>query len=490
VSILIVVDNPKTWPLFIPGVPLVSARSYLTEPRFYELERAKVFNLCRSYRYQSLGYYVSLLAMARHHKALPSITTIQDMRTLSIVRLASDDLEDVIRRDLKGVQTPEFTLSIYFGRNLAKRYDDLAGRLFRLFAAPLLRAEFSRGDGDWRLTSIRPIAASDIPEAHHAFVVEAAMEFFAQRRFPKGARSNSQYDLAILHNPADPNPPSNALAIRKFAQAAKRLHLDVELIGREDFGRLSEFDALFIRDTTSVNHYTYRFARRAAAEGLVVVDDPESITKCGNKVYLAELLERHHVPTPRTRILHRDNHEQVFREIGLPCILKKPDSYFSQGVVKVNTKEELVQQTERLLESSDLILAQEFLPTDFDWRVAVLDHQPLFVCKYFMADRHWQIIRNGGAGEADCGKVEAVPIEHAPRAVISTALRAARLIGDGLYGVDLKQSGKRVYVIEINDNPNIDAGYEDRILRDELYERVLRVFLTRIQQRKERNWAY
>jgi glutathione synthase/RimK-type ligase-like ATP-grasp enzyme len=66
-------------------------------------------------------------------------------------------------------------------------------------------------------------------------------------------------------------------------------------------------------------------------------------------------------------------------------------------------------------------------------------------------------------------------------------MRATKLIGDGLYGVDLKQIGNQVYLIEINDNPNIDAGYEDRLMGDDLYDRVMQVFLRRIQQRKNMN---
>ena len=238
--------------------------------------------------------------------------------------------------------------------------------------------------------------------------------------------------------------------------------LSTELIEQEDFGRLAEFDALFIRETTSVNHHTYRFARRAMAEGLVVVDDPDSILKCTNKVFLAELLERHKIATPRTLIVHRDNRSAVADSLGLPCILKQPDSSFSQGVVKVETAEALKESVDRLLDKSDLIIAQEFLPTAFDWRVGVFDRQPLYVCKYFMAKKHWQIIhRDGPGGKRAYGKVETVPVEHAPTQVVRTALRAANLIGDGLYGVDLKQLGKSLYVIEVNDNPNIDAGVED-----------------------------
>ena len=48
--------------------------------------------------------------------------------------------------------------------------------------------------------------------------------------------------------------------------------------------------------------------------------------------------------------------------------------------------------------------------------------------------------------------------------LLRIALKAANLIGDGFYGVDLKQVGNRYYVMEVNDNPNVDAGNEDGVL--------------------------
>ena len=60
------------------------------------------------------------------------------------------------------------------------------------------------------------------------------------------------------------------------------------------------------------------------------------------------------------------------------------------------------------------------------------------------------------------------------------AVEAARAIGDGLYGVDLKQFGKLVKVIEVNDNPNIDVGVEDLVLKATLYKRVMEHFLKRL----------
>jgi glutathione synthase/RimK-type ligase-like ATP-grasp enzyme len=289
--------------------------------------------------------------------------------------------------------------------------------------------------------------------------------------------------MAILVEPGEKHPPSNERAIERFEQAAHHVGLETERITRDDYGRLSEFDALFIRATTAVDHYTYRFAMRAAASGLVVIDDPQSIVRAANKVFLAEVLGRNGVPIPRTAIVHRDNVAGVAAELGLPCVLKKPDSAFSQGVSKVSTPEQLGETLDRLLQESELVVAQSFVPTEYDWRVGVFDGQPLYACRYFMAAGHWQIMRHEG-GDTDYGKVETLAVEDAPRAVVKFAVRAANLIGDGLYGVDLKQSGKNVVVIEVNDNASIDAGFEDRVLKKELYRRIMSGILARIEERK------
>ena len=144
---------------------------------------------------------------------------------------------------------------------------------------------------------------------------------------------------------------------------AATLGMNTELISRNDIERLSTFDALFIRDTTNINHYTYQFARRAAAEGLVVVDDPDSILRCNNKVYLNELLARHRVPTPKTLMVHRDNIDLIIPSLGLPCVLKQPDSAFSLGVIKIKSRDELRPCIDKLFAKSDLVTATLVLST-------------------------------------------------------------------------------------------------------------------------------
>lgn len=481
---IIVLDNPKSWALDIPEAEIVTARSYLTDERYSKLRKTRVFNLCRSYKYQSTGYYVSLLAEARGHRPLPSVMTIQDLKSQSMVRFVSDELDNAIQKNLRPIQSERFTLSIYFGRNLAKRYDALSQKLFSQFQAPLLQAQFSRTAGHWNLQSIQPVSTGQIPEEHTDFIVGVSQEYFARRRPVNLKRNETRFDLAILQNPQEPFPPSDERALQKFVKAAGNLDFSVELITRDDYGRLAEFDALFIRETTSVNHHTYRFARRAATEGLVVIDDPESILKCTNKVYLAELLGRNGIAIPKTLIISEKNDERILKELGLPCIIKQPDSSFSQGVMKVDTEEELAKGLAKLFESSDLVIAQKFMPTDFDWRVGILNQKPLYVCKYYMARKHWQIYQRSESGKTYSGKADHLAVDQTPEKVIATALKAANLIGNGLYGVDLKQKGENVYIIEINDNPSIDAGVEDEVLKEGLYHQIMEEILRRIEQKK------
>lgn len=483
--ILLVVDNPKEWPLHIQNVTVLGANTYLTDVQFAARRDLRVFNLCRSYRYQSRGYYVSLLAAARGHKPIPSVATVQDMKLQTMIRFVSDELDELMQKSLARIRSRKFTLSIYFGRNLAAKYDRISVQLFNLFQAPLLRAYFLRTDGGkWQLQNIAPIAVKDIPTSHRPFVVRAANRYFKGRRFGTRKRKSPRYNMAILYDPKAEEPPSDRRALNRFERAAEGLGIGTELITKDDFARVVEFDALFIRETTFVNHYTYRFSRRAAAEGLVVIDDPESILKCTNKVYLAELLDRHDVPAPRTVILHDDNLEEVANgALGYPCVLKQPDSAFSLGVVKADDRETFMAQGRSLLARSELVVAQEFVPTEFDWRIGIFDRKPLYACRYYMAQKHWQIIRRQDGKQTD-GAVEAMPVESAPVQAVRTALRAANLIGDGLYGVDVKQIGRAFYVIEVNDNPSIDSGYEDAALKDTLYERIMEGFLRRIEENK------
>ena len=486
-NILFVVSQARDWPFELAGIKVVPARLYLADPAYAEYGPTRVFNLCRSYRYQSRGYYVSLLAEARGQQPLPDVKAIEDLQAEEVVRTLADSIDDVMQTALADIGSDSFELTICFGRSDNPCCEQLSEQLFNLLRMPLLRARFeryARNGQRWFLHNIRTLSPVDFLPDQLRTAARAAADCLSAHRMRPREPAAKKPTVAILRSPECGALPSNPAAIRKFQEAAESLGMRSELITNADADRVTQFDALFIRDTTNVNHYTYQLARQAAVAGMVVMDDPDSILKCNNKIYMSELLARHRIPTPKTLLVHRDNLDQVIPSLGLPCVLKQPDGAFSVGVEKVESDQELPDKAANMFATSDLILAQEYLPTEFDWRIGVLDRKPLFACKYFMAPGHWQIIQHEHGRASREGASEAVPIEQAPREVIEVALRAANLIGNGFYGVDIKQRGNQCYIIEINDNPNVDAGNEDGVLQDALYREVMSVFRTRIESNK------
>lgn len=480
---LIVVDDLKDWSPEWTGYNLVAAEEYLTNPQ-YTSAGHKIVNLCRTDRSLSAGYYISLLAEARGHRAMPTARTLHNLTSKRIYADMLEELEATVRRSLARIVQEDFALSVYFGRNLAERHSHLAQQLFNLFPCPLFKVQFRYTDG-WVIQSLKPIGLGQVPQSHR-FKIKEAMDAFLSRRWTaERDRSHTGFDIAILHNPDEKQAPSDRKALKSFIRAGEALGCNVELITRTDYARLLEFDALFIRETTSLGDHTYRFATKARREGMAVIDDPDSIRRCCNKIYLHELLRKNRIPVPRAEILYAKNAEQVAATLGFPMVVKVPDSAFSLGVFKVDNAAELKTKMQKLLKSSDFLIAQEFLFTDFDWRVGVLDGQPLYVCRYYMSKKHWQIYNHGKDGKTASGDFDTLSVSEAPPVVIETALAATRLIGDGLYGVDLKQRGENVYVIEVNDNPNIDSGVEDQVDGAVIYHRIMKSLLQRIEKTKQ-----
>jgi glutathione synthase/RimK-type ligase-like ATP-grasp enzyme len=121
------------------------------------------------------------------------------------------------------------------------------------------------------------------------------------------------------------------------------------------------------------------------------------------------------------------------------------------------------------------------MPTTFDWRVGVLDRKPLYVCRYYMARGHWQIYKQQAGGKMTGGRWDTLRVEDAPPGVVDLGLRAANAIGDGFYGVDIKEIDGRYVVIEVNDNPSVERSVEDQVLGDALYDAVMQVFRARLE---------
>ena len=113
---------------------------------------------------------------------------------------------------------------------------------------------------------------------------------------------------------------------------------------------------------------------------MAVIDDPISIIRCTNKVFLKELFEKEKVPAPVSTLIFRSNensYTEIIEKVGTPFVLKIPDGSFSIGMKKVNNEEECKEALDVLLAKSAILLAQEFTPTEFAWLIGSRNGDPL-----------------------------------------------------------------------------------------------------------------
>jgi hypothetical protein len=278
-DVLVVVDRVSDWLPEYPRVRLTTAQEFLDE-NFSGPGTSLVINLCRSQRYQSRGYYCSLLAEARGLRVLPSSQTGQDLRrTLVFTPQRGFDADALAL--LASQERDSVVIDLMFGRCGEPALAGLARELFEAFPTPLLRVLLTREQPSNRVGAPLPNGRAGAPfpgwrvrvtiRSPHALATGARAEFAEQLRkhalgdAPPIRRARQyRHRLALLVDSTDPTPPSNDEALHEFIRAGARLGIACELLHpREAAGKLARFDALFIRTTTRVDHFSYRLARRA-----------------------------------------------------------------------------------------------------------------------------------------------------------------------------------------------------------------------------------
>ncbi|KTD97890.1 MULTISPECIES: RimK family protein [unclassified Pseudoalteromonas] len=457
---LIVVDNnEQTLAQYFENV--ITFNSYLRDYPKHNEPKTRIINLCDSSQYLSKGYYCSLLAEARKHQVLPSVKTINALRSGQAPMLNVGQIDG----------------EIYFGNALNELQSKAAKSVFKQYPAPILYVDEQGLLQQGSLSSLNE-------EQYSNFV--AKLNMFTQTQWRIGnVQRRFRWDMAILVDHNEKVPPSDKDAIARFIKAAAKHGINAQALSFDEIDNIAQFDALFIRQTTAIDHPTYRLASKAQSLGLVVIDDAESILRCCNKVYLHDAFNYQKVPSLKTVVVADQSAqtlEQLEEAFTYPLVLKMPEGSFSKGVFKVANRSELEAKLTELFEYSALVLAQEYMYTEYDWRVGVLNGRAIYACRYLMARNHWQIY-NHDAKRFFSGGFETLPTFELPKAVLDAALKACKTVGKGLYGVDVKEQQGKAYVLEVNDNPSIDHKVEDGYLGDELYMIIMDEFKQRLEAR-------
>ena len=254
-------------------------------------------------------------------------------------------------------------------------------------------------------------------------------------------------------------------ALIRCRDVAEGMGHHVDFIFPVDINKIPRMDALFIRARTDPMNVTYVAARMAGFYGIPVIDDPQSIQICSDKINMYSHLIKKGISLPKTIFFSKydltvERVTWMFDELGSPLILKEPSTSFSLRVEKVNEIAGFFRVARRFIKLSDWIVVQQFIRSRYDWRIGVLDGKLLYACKYTIPSDTFKIQASVNGHLVYCG-VESVKPDKVPPQVIRLGIDAANAIGRGLYGVDIKNTNGEAYVIEVNDNPSIESGEDD-----------------------------
>ncbi len=245
-----------------------------------------------------------------------------------------------------------------------------------------------------------------------------------------------------------------------FRDAAEALGHRSYFIFPVEMRKIAKTTALLIRSRTDPMNVTYVAARFAEIHGVPVLDSSRSIRICSDKVNMYLHLQAAGVAIPRTWCLDRDAVGEAgtsLRERDFPLVLKEPSTSFSNRVRVVHDAEEFVRTASVYLRMSQLVVAQEHVESENDWRIGVLDGEPLFAGRYVPLDVEEAVPTEEEMPYYD---VEPIGFDDVPESVLRLATEAAGAIGDGMYSVDIKQWDGEALVIEVNDNPSLEHGEE------------------------------
>lgn len=280
-------------------------------------------------------------------------------------------------------------------------------------------------------------------------------------RLPKVKARRTNLKIAILTR-----EPDN-YSSRRLVEAAEDRNHKVELINTTDcymnitshkpeiyFGgrSLEGFDAVIPRIGASVTHYGMAVVRQFEAMGVYCLNSAAAIGASRDKLYAHQLLARAGIGMPDTAFARSP---RVTRELidfvgGAPLVIKLLEGTQGRGVVLAETKKaaESVIGAFRGLKAN--ILVQQFIKeaAGTDLRCLVVGNRVVAAMKRVGGDDDFRANLHRG------GKAVSVKLTKEER---KTAVRAARILGLSLAGVDLLRADDGPKVLEVNSSPGLEG---------------------------------
>jgi len=220
------------------------------------------------------------------------------------------------------------------------------------------------------------------------------------------------------------------------------------------------YDAVIPRIGASITFYGTAVLRQFEVMNIFCLNDSAAISRSRDKMASTQLLARKGIDLPITAFAHNpDNIEDLIAEVGgAPLVIKLVEGSQGIGVVLAETDNAARSVIQAFMCLNANIMVQEFVQeaTGSDIRCFVIGDKVVAAIKRQGREGEFRSnLHRGGSATL----VKLTPQERA------TAVRAAKIMGLNVCGVDLLRSNRGPLVMEVNSSPGLE-GIEKSSGRD------------------------
>ena len=215
---------------------------------------------------------------------------------------------------------------------------------------------------------------------------------------------------------------------------------------------LDGFDAVIPRIGASVTFYGTAVLRQFEMMNVFPLNESVAVTRSRDKLRSAQLLARKGIGMPVTGFAHNpDDIQDLLHEVGgAPLVIKLLEGTQGIGVVLAETKKAAESVIQAFMGLKANIMVQEFIKEagGADLRCFVVGEKVVAAMKRQGPEGEFRSnLHRGGSASL----VRLTPEER------STAVRAAKVMGLGVCGVDLLRSNHGSVVMEVNSSPGLEG---------------------------------
>jgi ribosomal protein S6--L-glutamate ligase len=215
---------------------------------------------------------------------------------------------------------------------------------------------------------------------------------------------------------------------------------------------LTGFDAVIPRIGASITFYGTAVVRQFEMMGVFPVNESVAINRARDKLRSLQLMSREGIGLPDTGYAHApDDTHDLFKMVGgTPLVIKLLEGTQGIGVVLAETRKAAESVVEAFMGLRANLLVQEFIKEagGSDIRCFVIDGKVVAAMKRTAAEGEFRSnLHRGGSAEL----IKITPPERA------TAIKAAKVMGLNVAGVDILRSDRGPLVMEVNSSPGLEG---------------------------------